>query len=72
MMLFNALLTRALGSRKHRQDYCPTTKTMSTRTFFNKHPKLKDYLLQQLKDDISQFDKYNVSYLLKIFFNLYY
>ncbi|KAG4306045.1 hypothetical protein PORY_000033 [Pneumocystis oryctolagi] len=59
MMLFNALLTRALGSRKYKQDYVPTTKTISTKTFFNRYSKLKEYLLQQLKNDISQFNNYN-------------
>ncbi|KAG5513658.1 hypothetical protein PMAC_000696 [Pneumocystis sp. 'macacae'] len=63
MMLFNALLIRALGNRKYKQDNCPNIKTMSIRTFFSRYPKLKEYLLQQLKDYISQFDKYNTDIL---------
>ncbi|KAG5436891.1 hypothetical protein PCANB_001644 [Pneumocystis canis] len=57
-MLFNALLTRAFGNRKHKQDYCPTTKTISTKIFFDKYPRLKKFLLEQLRDYV-HFDKYN-------------
>lgn len=71
MMLFSALLTRVFGNKKHKQDSCSTIKTMSSKTFFNKYPKLRQYLLQQLKYYVSHLDNYNVYSPFKIFFNLY-
>ncbi|EMR10586.1 hypothetical protein PNEG_01291 [Pneumocystis murina B123] len=59
MMLFSSLLTRVFGSKKHKQDSYPTVKTMSSKTFFNKYPKLREYLLQQLKYHVSYLDNYN-------------
>lgn len=54
-MLFDSLLSRALGQKYARQDIDPSApnKSVSSKVFFSKFPKLYTYLLNQLTRDVS-------------------
>lgn len=55
IMLFDSLLSRALGQKYARQDIDPSApnRSVSSKVFFSKFPKLNKYLLDQLTCDVS-------------------
>ena len=57
IMLFDALLTRALGQKYARQDIDPSApnRSVSSKVFFEKFPQLYTYLLDQLRWDVVRF-----------------
>jgi hypothetical protein len=57
IMLFDALLTRALGQKYARQDIDPSApnRSVSSKVFFGKFPQLYNYLLDQLRIDVPKF-----------------
>src|SRR5579859_4088577 len=57
-MLFDALLTRALGQKNARQDIDPSApnRAVSSKVFFAKFPKLRAYLLTELQRNVSLLD----------------
>jgi Putative death-receptor fusion protein (DUF2428) len=56
IMLFDALLTRALGQKYARQDIDPSApnRSVSSKVFFAKFPQLYTYLLAQLRQDVTK------------------
>jgi hypothetical protein len=63
-MLFESLMNRALGQKYARQDIDPTApdRTMSGRVFFSKFPNLRQYLLDQLRDDVARLSAIGMNY----------
>lgn len=62
ILLFDALLTRALGQKYARQDIDPSApnRSVSSKVFFAKFPQLYTYLLDQLRRDVSRFGEEGV------------
>jgi len=62
IMLFDALLTRALGQKYARQDIDPSApnRSVSSKVFFEKFPQLHTYLLDQLRCDVVRFGQEGV------------
>jgi hypothetical protein len=54
-MLFDSLLSRALGQKYARQDIDPSApnRSVSIKVFFAKFPNLQKYLLEQLARDVN-------------------
>jgi hypothetical protein len=63
-MLFDSLLSRALGQKYARQDIDPSAlnRSVSSKVFFSKFPKLHKYLLDQLARDVSLLESNEVSH----------
>lgn len=62
-MLFDALLFRAMGQKYARQDIDPSApnRSVSSKVFFAKFPKLHNYLLVELSRDVSLLEQNEVS-----------
>jgi hypothetical protein len=62
IMLFDSLLSRALGQKFARQDIDPSApnKSVSSKVFFSKFPRFHQYLLNQLIHDVSLLEKSKV------------
>ena len=62
IMLFDSLLSRALGQKYARQDIDPSApnRSVSSKVFFSKFPKLHKYLLDQLTCDVSLLESNDV------------
>ena len=62
-MLFDALLFRAMGQKYARQDIDPSdpNRSVSSKVFFAKFPKLHNYLLVELARDVSLLEQNEVS-----------
>ena len=65
IMLFDSLLSRALGQKFARQDIDPSApnKSISSKVFFSKFPRLQKYLLNELEHDVSLLEKNEVTAL---------
>lgn len=65
IMLFDSLLSRALGQKYARQDIDPSApnKSVSSKVFFSKFPKLHKYLLNELTRDVSLLENNQVPVL---------
>lgn len=63
-MLFDALLFRAMGQKYARQDIDPSApnRSVSSKVFFAKFPKLYNYLLVELSRDVSLLEQNEVSF----------
>ena len=61
-MLFDALLFRAMGQKYARQDIDPSApnRSVSSKVFFSKFPKLHKYLLDELSRDVSLLEQNEV------------
>ena len=61
-MLFDALLVRAMGQKYARQDIDPSApnRSVSSKVFFSKFPKLHKYLLDELSRDVSLLEQNEV------------
>jgi len=55
-MLFESLMTRALGQKQARQDQDPLApyRSVSAPIFFSKFPHLRGYLFKQLQADVAR------------------
>lgn len=55
IMFFDALLQRALGQKYARQDIdlSASNRSVSSKVFFTRFPKLRGYLLEQLTQDVA-------------------
>jgi hypothetical protein len=62
IMFFDALLSRALGQKYARGDIDPSApnRSVSSKIFFSKFPKLYKYLLDQLDRDVSLLERNEV------------
>jgi hypothetical protein len=62
-MLFDALLSRALGQKYARQDIDPSApnRSVSSKVFFSKFPTLYKYLLDELTRDVSLLESNDVA-----------